>query len=242
MNPCLRARHDFHIQPWLQFRYPLHEFSKVYILLLWRRKFREACIRLQETTERIGARCNRVQSTARIVLPVRRGRIAAQQRFQAGGKRLDRGKRIIHFVAEHANQSLPGAAFFFAQRATEIRQHEQFMRQALLPKRAPSNSPTTGASGKAERKRFVLVNIVTGVEAKFLCAFAQQFVHWLAEQSFASAINETQTPFWIESENRNVDFPQDRAQPRRRVKGTQALQAQRFAERVNLQKDFSQCV
>src|SRR6266480_5928894 len=167
MNPCFRARHDFHIQPWLQFRYPLYEFSKVYILFLWRRKFREACIRLQEATERIGARCNRVQSTTRIVLPVRRRRIAAQQRFQAGGERLDWGKRIIHLVAEHANQSLPGAAFFFAQRATEIRQQEQLMRQALLPKRASSNSPTTGSSREAERQRLVLISIVTGVEPEF---------------------------------------------------------------------------
>src|SRR5437016_6852167 len=238
MNGCFRARHDFHIQPWLQIRYPLYQFSKVYILFLWRRKFREACIRLEEATERIGTRCNRVQSTAGIVLPVRRRRIAAQQRFQAGGKRLDWSKRIIHLVAEHANQPLPGAAFFFAQRATEIRQHEQLMRQALLPKRAPSNSPTTGASGKAERKRFVLVNIVTGIESKFFCAFAQQFVHCLAEQSLAGTINETQTPFWIESENRNIDFPHDRAQQRRRFKSTETLQAQRFAKRIDLQQNL----
>src|SRR5437016_14455924 len=109
------------------------------------------------------------------------------QRFQVGGKRLNSGKRIIHLVTKHAHQSLPGTAFFFAQRATEIRQYKQLMRQSLLPKRAATNAPSTGSPRKAERKRFVLVGIVTGIEPKFLCRFAKYFVDWLTEQRFPGA-------------------------------------------------------
>jgi hypothetical protein len=36
-----------------------------------------------------------------------------------------------------------------------------------------------------------------------------------ARVKFPGAINETQTSFWIEVKNRNIDFPYDRAQRRR---------------------------
>src|SRR5947207_15314959 len=112
-------------------------------------------------------------------------------------------------MTKNAHQSLPGAAFFFTQRATEIGQDEQLVRQALLPKRAPSNSPTTGSSWETERQRLVLISIVTGVEPEFRCRFAKQFIHWLTKQRLARAIDQTQTAFWIDGEDRDIDYSLD---------------------------------
>ena len=38
-------------------------------------------------------------------------------------------------MAEHANQSLPGAAFFFAKRTADVRQYDERMGNAFLPER-----------------------------------------------------------------------------------------------------------
>ena len=94
-------------------------------------------------------------------------------------------------MAKHTNQPLPGAPFLFPQGATKIRQNKQIVREPLFAKGAASNAPTTRTSRKAERKRFVLVNVVTSIEPELLCTLAKQFVHWLAEQSFAGAVDET---------------------------------------------------
>ena len=61
---------------------------------------------------------------------------------KAAGDRFDRRERIVHFVAEHPNESLPGVAFLFAQRAAQIGQDEQLMRQAALAKVAFAARPS----------------------------------------------------------------------------------------------------
>src|SRR5213076_3310428 len=49
-------------------------------------------------------------------------------------------------------------------------------------------------------------------------------------------------PPWIESKNCNVNFTHDRAQQSGRFKGAETLETQSFAERINFEEDFAQCV
>src|SRR5439155_21949429 len=150
--------------------------------------------------------------------------------LHALGQRYYGGQRIHHLMPEDSHAALPGATFFFAQRATKIRQHEQIVRQTVLAKSTASNAPSTGASREGECKRFVLVGIETRAKSKLVCISAQQSVHRLCEQSFARAIHEAQAPFGITSENRDVDFTHDGAQKGSCFKGAQTLKTQCFAE------------
>ena len=59
----------------------------------------------------------------------------SDQAAEAAGDRLDRRQRVVQLVAEHADQTLPGLALLFAQRLAEVGEHEQVMRQAVLPER-----------------------------------------------------------------------------------------------------------
>src|SRR5437762_8242759 len=49
-------------------------------------------------------------------------------------------------------------------------------------------------------------------------------------------------PPWIEGKNCNVNFTHDRAQQSGRFKGAETLETQSFAERINFEEDFAQCV
>src|SRR5207247_1865775 len=118
----------------------------------------------------------------------------------------------VHFVAEHADEPLPGAALFFAQGATEIGEHEQFVRQTAFAKCAAANAPSARAAGKTQSKRSVFIRFKTDRETEIAGASSQQFVNRLAEQMFPSTIDQAQTAVGIKSENGDLDLGHDRAQ------------------------------
>jgi hypothetical protein len=49
-------------------------------------------------------------------------------------------------MSDHADQTLPGLTFLFAQRQTDIGQHDQVVRFAALPEAAAPDLPAAGAS------------------------------------------------------------------------------------------------
>ena len=67
---------------------------------------------------------------------------------EAAGDRLDRRERVVHLVADDANQPLPRLALFFAQRLAEVGEHEQLVRPAALAERAAPDLPAADAAGK----------------------------------------------------------------------------------------------
>ena len=79
----------------------------------------------------------------------RRG--ALHQGEKIFGDGLDRRERIVQFVSEHANQPLPCLAFFFAQGAAHIGNHQQLVRQAAFAKHAVANFPASRFPGENDR-------------------------------------------------------------------------------------------
>ncbi len=71
-------------------------------------------------------------------------------------------------MTEHADKALPGAPLFFAQRATQIGQHQQLVRQPVFAKGASPYSPATGTAGERQRQRLVFINIVTSGQSEII--------------------------------------------------------------------------
>ena len=160
--------------------------------LLRGRQFGQTRVRLHEPAERIGARRNRLQSAPRIILPIGRRRLAPQQRFQTSGNRFDRRERIVHFVAEDANESLPGAPLFFAKRAAEVGQDEQFVRQSALAKGAAANAPSPRAARETQASAARLRRIETDLEAQMLARRPSNLSIGWPKKIFARAIDQPQ--------------------------------------------------
>src|ERR1051326_9186277 len=84
------------------------------------------------------------------------------------------------------------------------------MRQAAVAKSAAPNAPSPRAAGEIEGQRRVLIRFKARRQTELVGAAAEQFVHRLAEQVFAGAINQSQTPVRIEGKNGDIDFGHDR--------------------------------
>ena len=109
---------------------------------------RQARISCGKTAERIGPRGDDLQAARHVVAPVFRWRVALQQGFEAAGDRFDRAQRIAKLVADDANQPLPRVALLFTERAADVRQHQQVVRQPAEPKRRASDLPASHASAR----------------------------------------------------------------------------------------------
>jgi len=64
----------------------------------------------------------------------------------------------------------------------------------------------------------------------------------LAQQIFTGAIDEAEAAFGIEGENGHVNLGHDGAEERGRFKSAEALDAQRFAELIDLEQHFAEGV
>ena len=83
-----------------------------------------------------------------IVAPVARRGLALDDGREAAGDRLDGRERVVHLVADDANQALPRLPFLLAQRLAQIGEHEQLVRPAALPELAAADFPAADAAGK----------------------------------------------------------------------------------------------
>jgi hypothetical protein len=68
-----------------------------------------------------------------ILLPVRRPLLSPREAPEAAGDRFDRGERVVDLVTEHPHDPLPRRALLRAQHPAQIRQHQQLVRQPVLP-------------------------------------------------------------------------------------------------------------
>src|SRR5690606_25250826 len=109
-----------------------------------RRQPRQPRVRRHEPAERFRARRDYVQPAAEVLVQVGRRRLTAEERLQRRRDRLDRRERVVDLVAEYADQTLPGMPLLLTERAAEVGQDEEPVRQPALPELACPRLPTTG--------------------------------------------------------------------------------------------------
>ena len=66
------------------------QLAKIDILFLRWRQFRQACVRLHETAQRVRPRGDRFQSALSVFSPIARHRLTSKQILQAAGQGFDR--------------------------------------------------------------------------------------------------------------------------------------------------------
>src|ERR1700737_240271 len=116
------------------------------------------------------------------------------------------------------------------------------MGQAVFAERTASHPPAAGCARNAHRNRPILARIKTRLQAKISRLFSEQFIDWLAQEMFAGAIEQTQPPLRIECKHRHIDFGHDGSKQRGGFKSAQALHAQCFSQRINLEQNLTQRV
>ena len=145
-------------------------------------------------------------------------------------------------MPDDADQALERLPLLFAERLTEIREHQQLVRPAALSKQAASDLPSAHASGKRrvdDAGRFAIEAVL---ETELLCAAPEQTFRRLRQEPGARAVDEGQLPAFVEREHSHFDLRHHLAQQRRRLERIEALVPQRFDERVDFDHDFAERV
>ena len=93
---------------------------------------------------------------------------------QAAGDGLDRRERVVHLVADDADQALKRLPLFFSQRTTQIREHQQLVGASTLPELAAPHfpSPRAGRERRVDDARGITGQVV--IEGDLVGAAAEQ--------------------------------------------------------------------
>ena len=130
-------------------------------------------------------------------------------------------------MADDANQPLPRLTLLFAQRLTDVGQHEHLVRLAALPELPPSDLPSPGSAGKAD-----VLNAGVGAERRhqpeLLGGPSDERVGPLRQQPLAVPVDQDETLVVVEREDGDVDFRHHRPQQRRRLLRIEPLRAHAY--------------
>ena len=114
-------------------------------------KSRQLGVGLHEPAESLGSGRNEGQSVPDVVLPVGGPGFTAAEAFEAGGDGFDRGEGVVEFVAQNADQALPGLAFLVAQGAAEVGNDDELMRAPALAETGTTETEAADAAGEGRR-------------------------------------------------------------------------------------------
>ena len=142
-------------------------------------------------------------------------------------------------MAKNANEPLPGFALFITKRAAQVAENNQMMRQASLPKRATAKSPAAGPPGESQLHRAGRLTLQASAQSELVCSESERTLHGAVQQAHACAIDEPEFLVLVEREDRKVDFLHHGSQEGRSFQRTEALLAQRLAERVYFDHDLA---
>ena len=155
---------------------------------------RQACVGGREPAQRVGARPDDRQAAAHVVAPVVGRALAAEQRLETAGNRLDRRQRVVQLVADDANQPLPRLTLLFAQRLTDRSDSTSSSCgeppcQNLV--RRISQRPTPPGSSRS----WIVDGLPSDVlEAEVVGEAADEIAAFATEQPLAVAVDQHQPP------------------------------------------------
>ena len=214
LNPDFGPGFEFHMEARFEAGDASNPNAHVHTLECGRRQFGETRVGGHEAREAVGAGGDHVEAAAHVLLPVVGAIFAAENSCRDFRRRFDRRERIIQLVAEDANQALPGLALFVAQRAAQIGEHEQLVRQAAFAKTAATHFPTAGFARKSDLLDARGLAVRHSARPSSPAFRAEQMFLGLIENAFAGAIHEAERAATIEGENGHVNFLHHLAQQR----------------------------
>jgi hypothetical protein len=144
------------------------------------------------------------------------------------------GARVVQLVTQHADEALPGLALLVAQRAREVGEHEEAVRDAVLPEHPAADLEAAGTAGEGQLQDLPRPGVQRPLQPQLARGAAEQPLQGLEEEALARAVHELQAMRGVEGEDGHLDLLHDLAQEGRRLEGSQALLAQGVRERVDL--------
>ncbi len=137
-------------------------------------------------------------------------------------------------MADDANQTPPRLPLLLAQRLAEVGERAELVRRSALPELGAADLPAADAAREAEvlNRRRAAERVL---EPELVGEAADQVRSFASEQPLAEAVDEHETPFAVEREDRDVDLGHDRAQQHRGFLRAEPLAAERLGQRVDLE-------
>ena len=217
-------------------------------LELRRGQLGQETIGLHEAVERVGAALDNAQAAAKVV---QRGGVAVDgdclahltrlahlvyPRQEAAGDGLDGRQRVRQFMAEHANQPLPGDLFLFLKRQAHIGKQKQRVGRAVLAKEGLAQEPPRGFAAKGVD---ALVRRGKQIfEAECAGGVAEAAGMGETQQLDPGVVDQLEKIFAVEGKERRVHDLKDAGQQSRGFKRAHALLLQQIGQCVDLRGQF----
>ena len=139
-------------------------------------------------------------------------------------------------MAQHANQPLPRLSLLVAERAAHVGEHQQSVRQTVLPEHPAPHFPAASAAGKGQRIDARRVAGKRASETQTRRVAAEQLLRCTAEQRRAAAVYEPEGVGGVEREDGDVDLLHHAAEQRGRLEGAEPLRPEIVAQAVQLEE------
>src|SRR5260370_13224475 len=94
-------------------------------------------------------------------------------------------------MPKHANEPLPRFAFFITERAAQIAQHYEVMRQPSLSEGSATHPPAPGTAGKSQLHRVRGLAFQASAKPQFLRGKPQHALFRATQQTFPPALDHT---------------------------------------------------
>jgi hypothetical protein len=232
LNRYLRTRNQSNRKPRFETDCSSNPCADIDRLKLRLGKPRQTRIRAGETTQRFGAAgyygqpAPHIFSKVIFVIPMRK------HALETAGDRLYWRERVVQFVAEHPNDSLPRLALFFTQGAAEIRKNKQLMRKPSFPECGAPHPPPADPAGKRHLYRPYRFTLEASCQPKVECAPAEKSLQGLGKQPLARFVHQAESLFSIEREDRHINLDHYFSKESGCFHRAETLRAQRLAKRV----------
>ena len=168
-------------------------------------------------------------------------------RAQAAGDRLNRREGVGNFVADDADETTPGEAFFFAEGGADVGEHDERVRDAALAEGGAADHPALGLAGvgaagarKTGAGELELDGGFAGLvekagEVEVGDGFAEVARGEEGEDALGSGIEEAEACVLIEGEDGGVHFGDDAAEEGDSFERADALGLEGVSEGVDFE-------
>ena len=145
-------------------------------------------------------------------------------------------------MTEDADQPPPRDPLLLAQGATHLVEHQQVMREAILPERRMPDVPAPRRAGHLQRHQARLARLQQGLAAEFLGRHPQDARDRPREEAGRGRIGEPQHVPIVEGQHRRLELRHHRRQQRARLDLREALRLQPRGQGVELVQQDAEVV
>src|SRR6266478_6837817 len=142
-------------------------------------------------------------------------------------------------MPKHANEPLPRFALFITERAAQIAQHYEVMRQPSLSEGSATQPPAPGTAGKSQLHRVRGLAFQASAQPQFWRGKPQQALFRATQQTFAGAIDQPQLRVVVERKDGEVNLLHHRSQQGIGLHCPQALLPKYLTESIDFNDHFA---